>query len=83
MNEKKGIRKKKGKQLSYQSTVLVHQQLHFHSYRLTVQLTGHFSPSCEDKFALSVQARLKVYKELRLNTELQRSISAFSGNAPI
>lgn len=36
---KKGNKKKKGKQLSYQPTVLVYQQLHFHSYKLTVQQT--------------------------------------------
>jgi len=45
--------------------------------------SGHFSPSCVDKLVLCVQARLKAYKELRLDIELQRSISAFSGKAPI
>lgn len=54
-----------------------------HLQTLCAANIGHFSPSCEDKFTLSVQTTLKVYKELRLNSELQRSISAFSGKAPI
>lgn len=45
--------------------------------------SGCFSPNFDKKNALSAQARWKVYKELRLNTELQRSVFAFSGKLPI
>lgn len=46
-------------------------------------LSGHLSPSCEDKFTLSVWVRLRVYKEVRLKTEFQRSISVFPRKALI